>query len=235
MININIFRIIQNNTFFTIMKVLLCIGIIISAIGIYSAPLDYLQGIYAKIMFIHVPSAWLSLAIFATIAIFATLFIITKNHTHHLIAAALAPLGLIYTIIALVTGSLWGKPTWGAFWIWDARLTSMLLECFLYIVYLMLNKMPNHPYHRAHICSYFALISALNIPIIKFSVYLWNGLHQKNSIFTLTGPKIDWSMLWVLLCCFITLICLSIVLLTIQLRTISIYKKFNRLHATKII
>ncbi len=226
--NINALQLINRAWLLCSLVVVLFVGLLVSTIGILLAPVDYLQGISSKIMFLHVPAAWLSLAIFVAMAVFSGLFLITKNPIWHISAVAVAPIGMIYTAIALITGSLWGKPTWGTFWVWDARLTAMLLELFLYIIYLLLNSMPNHPNNTAHNCSYFALVAALNIPVIKFSVYIWNTLHQKSSVLTVTGPKIDWHILWVLLCCFATLVALTLLIAVIRLRTITLLNKWKR-------
>ncbi len=162
--------------------------------GYFNSPSDYQQGEYVRIMYIHVPSAWLSLMIYTLMGICSLLYLVWSNPMFDLIAKASAPIGTIFCFITLFTGSLWGKPVWGTWWVWDARLTSMLILFFFYLGYLSLcdlskdrqnNKAP----------AVLAVLGTINIPIVKFSVNLWNSLHQPASVFKAGGPSIHSSML----------------------------------------
>lgn len=190
----------------------------ISTHGILNAPADYLQGMYSKIMYIHVPSAWLSLFIFIFIAFFSALYLISKNPIYDLFAKSLAPIGLIYNFSALFTGALWGKPTWGVYWVWDARLTSMFIQFCIYVIYMLLGSVNSNEQKARHSAALFAVFGAVNIPIIKFSVYIWNTLHQKSSVITLAGPKIHISMLWPLITSFFTFLVITVLALILQVR-----------------
>jgi heme exporter protein C len=185
------------------------------------APEDYLQGIYAKIMYIHVPSAWLSLAYYAMLAISCAAFLISLNPFYDIAALALATTGVAMTLITLITGAIWGKPTWGTWWVWDARLTSVLILFFIYAAYLTL-RFTIERARAAKISAIFAIVGLINLPIIKFSVYLWNTLHQPSSVFRLEGPTIHPSMLYPLLTMFTAILLLTLysVLLQIQIQII---------------
>lgn len=196
----------------------------ISLYSILNAPVDYLQGAYSKIMYIHVPSAWLSLFIFLAIAFFSTLYLIFKNPMYDLLAKSLAPIGLIYNFSALFTGALWGKPTWGVYWVWDARLTSMFIQFCIYMAYMLLRNINSDERKASYSAALFAVFSVVNIPIIKFSVYIWNTLHQKSTIVTLTGPKIHTSMLWPLITSSLTFLMITVLALILQAR-LSLLKK----------
>jgi heme exporter protein C len=168
------------------------------SLGVYFAffdsPPDYQQGETVRIMYIHVPAAWLSLIVYTIVASSSAAYIIWNIPISNSIAKACAPIGAIFTLITLVTGSLWGKPTWGAWWVWDARLTSMLMLFFLYIGYISLtNAMSDKPNSKAP--AVLAIVGLINIPIIKFSVDVWNTLHQPASIIKAGGPSIHSSML----------------------------------------
>ena len=154
------------------------------------SPPDYLQSDSVRIMYVHVPSAWVSLGIFSTIAFLSIGNFIFKNKNFPLIAKSLAPSGLVFNIIALVTGAIWGKPTWGTFWVWDARITSTFILFLQYIGLLVLRSSFNSYQTADQIMSIFSVLGAINIPIIKFSVEWWNTLHQGASI-TTSGTSID--------------------------------------------
>lgn len=196
---------------------------------VYGAPEDYLQGVYAKIMYIHVPSAWLSLFFYSTIAIMSLVFLIWRLPSCDIIAAALAPIGMMFAFITLVTGSIWGKPTWGAWWVWDARLTAMLILLFIYLGYLGLRNSGENSEKLAKVCAIFAVVGFLNIPVIKFSVDLWNTLHQPSSVFRIGGPKIHSSMLWPLISCLLNLLLFSFILFLFSVKITFYGKKLERL------
>ena len=180
-------------------KYILLIFIIVISIGLLEAlifsPEDYIQGHSVRIMYVHVPSAWISLGTFSVIAILSFSIIIFKIKSFVLIAKSLAPAGLVFNIIALVTGSIWGKPTWGTWWAWDARITSMLILALFYLIYLLSWKVIENKERAIKISSLIAIIGAINIPIIKFSVNWWNTLHQGQSIKILSDSTIHSSML----------------------------------------
>ena len=159
------------------------------------SPEDYLQGDSVRIMYVHVPSAWISLGIFSSMAFLSILVFIFKNKNLVIITKSLAPSGFVFTLIALVTGSIWGKPTWGTWWAWDARITTMLILCLFYLMYLLAWRIFENKDSVVKITSLISIIGAFNIPIIKFSVDWWSTLHQPSSIKILSDSKIHESML----------------------------------------
>ena len=180
-------------------KYIIFLFIVVLTVGLLEAlilsPEDYIQGDSVRIMYVHVPSAWICLGIFSLIAVLSFGTLIFKNKNFILISKSLAPSGILFNIIALVTGSLWGKPTWGTWWAWDARITSMLLLLIFYIMYIISWRIFDDYEKSNKISSYIAIIGLINIPIIKFSVDWWNTLHQPASINILSGSAIDSSML----------------------------------------
>ena len=167
-------------------KIVLYLFLIILTLGLFEAlilsPEDYLQGDSVRIMYVHVPSAWISLGIFSLMATLSIMVIIFKNKIFLLIAKSLAPSGFIFSLIALVTGSIWGKPTWGTWWAWDARITSMLILCIFYLMYLIAWRIFEGKEYVTKITSFIAILGFINIPIIKFSVDWWSTLHQPSSV-----------------------------------------------------
>ena len=159
------------------------------------SPPDYLQSDSVRIMYVHVPSAWVSLGIFSTIAFLSIGNFIFKNKNFSLIAKSLAPSGLVFNIIALVTGAIWGKPTWGTFWVWDARITSMLILALFYGMYILSWKIFEDKLQVTKITSIIAIIGLVNVPIIKFSVEWWTTLHQPSSVKILSDSTIHSSMI----------------------------------------
>ena len=159
------------------------------------SPEDYLQGDSVRIMYVHVPSAWISLGIFSSMAFLSVLVFIFKNKNLVIITKSLAPSGFVFTLIALVTGSIWGKPTWGTWWAWDARITTMLILCLFYLMYLLAWRIFENKDSVVKITSLITIIGAFNIPIIKFSVDWWSTLHQPSSIKILSDSKIHETML----------------------------------------
>ena len=173
--------------------------IVTFTVGIYYAilnsPPDYLQGDSMRIMYVHVPAAWLALSSYSFLALSCIAWFIFRNPIFNLFAKSIAPIGATFTLIALVTGSIWGKPTWGTWWAWDARLTSMLILFFLYIAYIMTWQTITNKDLAAKISAALGIIGFINIPIIKFSVDWWNTLHQPATISKLSAPSIHISML----------------------------------------
>ena len=180
-------------------KYVLAVFIIVITIGLSEAliisPKDYIQSDSVRIMYVHVPSAWISVGIFSLISIlsFGTLFF--KNKTFPLIAKSLAPSGLVFNIVALVTGSIWGKPTWGTWWAWDARITSMLILALFYLMYILAWRIYEDKNQVNKITSLIAIIGFINVPIIKFSVDWWATLHQPASVNLLSETTIHPLML----------------------------------------
>ena len=171
---------------------LLVIGLYLS---FFEAPPDYQQGETVRIMFIHVPAAWLSMLGYAVMAVASLGTLVWRHPLADVTAKATAPLGAAFTFIALVTGSLWGKPMWGTYWVWDARLTSELVLLFMYLGLIALWQAVSDPGRAARAAAVLTLVGTINLPIIKFSVDWWNTLHQGDSIFRMGGPTIDITML----------------------------------------
>jgi heme exporter protein C len=173
--------------------------IVLFMLGLYyallSSPGDYQQGETVRIMYIHVPAAWMAMFCYTVIAVAAAIGLIWKHTIADLTAHATAPIGACFTFLALFTGSLWGKPMWGTWWVWDARLTSVLILFFLYLGYMALSNAFDDPARGRKASSILALVGFVNIPIIKFSVDWWNTLHQPASVLKMDGPAIHASML----------------------------------------
>ena len=166
---------------------------------VYVSPLDYQQGLTVKIMYIHVPSAWLALLTYAIMTIYSIIGLAFKIPFSFIINKAIAPIGAVFTILCLLSGSMWGKPMWGTWWVWDARLTSVAILLVIYVIIIFLNKTFESREVREKTIAIFVLIGSINLPIIKFSVDWWNTLHQPASVSKLSSPSIDISMLQPLL------------------------------------
>lgn len=199
--------------------------------ALFASPPDYQQGEMVRVMYIHVPSAWLSTLIYTLMALASAVFLVWKHPLADLIAHASAPIGAVFTLITLITGSLWGKPTWGAWWVWDARLTSMLILLFLYMGYIGLRYAQEENERSKKTGALLAVIGFINIPIIKFSVEWWSTLHQPASILRMDGPTIDHSMLWPLLLCIAGFSFFYITLLLLRMKTLLLEKKIQRLQS----
>ena len=159
------------------------------------APPDYQQGESVRIMFIHVPSAWMALSVYLFIALASAVALVWRHPLAEIAAQAAAPIGAAFTLVCLATGSLWGRPMWGAWWVWDARLTSVLVLFFLYLGYIALVNAFDDSSRGARAGSLLALVGIVNLPVIKFSVDWWNTLHQPASVLRRSGPSIDISLL----------------------------------------
>ena len=214
----NIFLILEkiikfiNSIFFAMLVVGLTFALIIS-------PPDYLQGDSVRIMYVHVPSAWISLACYSSIAFLSLLNFIFKIKNLFLINKSIAPIGLLFTSLAIVTGSLWGQPTWGTWWAWDARLTSMVVLMFFYIVYILILKFVTSEFLAIKIASIVSIVGAINIPIIKYSVEWWSTLHQPASIKLSGYSSIHSSMLLPLLLMFLVLLLYSGLIFLMKYKT----------------
>ncbi|MDH5488793.1 MAG: heme ABC transporter permease [Rhodospirillaceae bacterium] len=181
----------------------LAVFLLSAAIGLYmaffTAPADYQQGESARIMYVHVPAAWMAMFCYTVMAVASAVSLIWKHPLADVSARASAPVGAAFTFLALATGSLWGKPMWGTWWVWDARLTSVLVLLFLYIGYMALQGAFDDRVRAAKASAILALVGFVNVPIIKFSVDWWNTLHQPASVIKMGGSSIHPSMLWPLL------------------------------------
>ncbi len=176
---------------------------VLAAIGLYIgfivAPIDYQQGNSYRIIFIHVPTAWMGMFIYLIMAGWCAVSLIWNTRLSSMMAQALAPTGAMFTFVALWTGAYWGRPTWGTYWVWDARITSTLVLLFLYLGYLALRSAISDPRRADRASSLLALVGAVNVPIIYFSVRWWNTLHQGASVSIASSPKMAQTMLWAML------------------------------------
>jgi len=197
------FRYFKINRIFSITsrapKYVMILFILVFSIGLIEAlflsPEDYKQSHSVRIMYVHVPAAWISLGIFSAITLLSTVGYIFKIRNFFLIAKSLAPSGLVFNIIALVTGAIWGKPTWGTWWAWDARITSMLILALFYFMYLIAWRIYENNDKALKITSIITILGIINVPIIKYSVDWWNTLHQPSSINIFSKSSIHESML----------------------------------------
>ncbi|CAG0957279.1 MAG: heme ABC transporter permease [Rhizobiaceae bacterium] len=178
------------------------VAVVVLAIGLYlsfAAPEDYQQGITVRIMYIHVPFAWLSMMCYSVMAVSALGTLVWRHPLADVSVKAAAPIGATFTALALLTGSIWGKPMWGTWWVWDGRLTSVFVLFLLYLGIIALTRALDDPARSARAAAVIVLIGFLNIPVIKFSVDWWATLHQPASVFRLDGPTIHPSLLWPLM------------------------------------
>ena len=197
------FQLLEPNRIFSITskapKYVLLLFILVVSIGLTEAlilsPEDYKQSHSVRIMYVHVPAAWISLGIFSTITILSIVGYIFKIKNFFLISKSLAPSGFVFNVIALVTGSMWGKPTWGTWWAWDARITSMLILALFYLMYLIAWRIYQDKEQVFKVTSIITILGIINVPIIKYSVDWWNTLHQPASINILSKSTIHSSML----------------------------------------
>lgn len=202
-----------SNFFEKYIKILILIFIILSVFSLVSILLidnDYYQGVSFKIMFIHVPAAWLSLMLFGIMGITSIIGLVFKSPTSFIIARSISPIGLLMSLTVLVTGSIWGYLTWGAFWVWDARLTSMLILTFIYLGHFMLLNSFEHFQKSDFAASILAVIGLVNLPVVKFSVNWWTTLHQGASVFRIGGPSISGMYLTTLIISFLCILILCI-------------------------
>jgi len=167
--------------------------------ALFFTPPDYQQGESVRIMFVHVPAAWLSLFVYGLVAVASFVGLVFAHPLADVAAKSAAPYGAAFTALALITGSLWGKPMWGAFWVWDARLTSELVLLFIYFGYMALWNAIDDPVRAGKIAAVLALVGAVDLPIIHFSVSWWNSLHQGPSVLRMDGPTMSADYLWPLL------------------------------------
>jgi heme exporter protein C len=202
-------------------------ALVVLAIGLYlaaGAPNDYQQGATAKIMFVHVPSAWLAMAAWGVMSLASLGTLVWRHPLADVTAKAAAPIGAAFTLICLITGSLWGRPMWGTYWVWDARLTSVLVLFLMYLGLIALWRTVEDPSRAARAAAILTLAGALNLPIIKFSVEWWNTLHQPASVLRLGGSAIHPSLLTPLLVMAVGFLLLFVALLFAAMRN-EIYRR----------
>jgi heme exporter protein C len=211
---------------------------ILFGIGLYLAffvaPPDYQQGETVRIMFVHVPAAWLAMSGYALIAVASLGTLIWRHPLADVAAKAAAPIGATFTLIALITGSLWGKPMWGTYWVWDARLTSMLVLFLLYLGLIALWQAIEEPGRAGRAAAILGLVGAINIPIIKFSVDWWNTLHQPASIVRVGAPTIDPSMLGALAVMALAFTLLFVLLHLIAMRAEILRRRVRAMQLTQV-
>mgnify|MGYP003309137857 CR=1 FL=1 len=198
-------------------------------LGLFFTPPDYHQVESVRIMYVHVPSAWLALAIYIIIALASGCFLIWRYPLADVLARAAAPIGAGFTLVTLVTGSFWGKPIWGTWWVWDARLTSVLILFFLYLGYIAIQNAFGGSARGAKAAAVLALIGFINVPIIKWSVDWWHTLHQPSSVVRFDGPTIHVSMLPPLLLMAIGFSAFFVLLLLIRIRSALLARKIRTL------
>ena len=214
-----------------IIKPLTYLSIVTLAIGLifalYLSPNDYQQGITVRIMYIHVPSAWLAILTFFIMTIYSIVGIAFKIPFGFIITSAVAPIGATFTLICLITGSLWGKPMWGTYWVWDARLTSVAILFILYLIIIFLKNSYTNIVVAEKIIAIFVIVGSINLPIIKFSVDWWNTLHQPASISKFSSPSIDSSMLKPLIIMTIAFTLIGLTIAIMRIKT-EIYDRKHR-------
>jgi len=209
-----------NSIFFILLIIALMFALLLS-------PPDYLQGDSVRIMYVHVPSAWIGLASFTSLALLSIFSFIFKIKNLNLVTKSIAPIGLLFTLLAIVTGSLWGKPTWGTWWAWDARITSMMVLSIFYILLILSHKLIEQEDKANKVSNIIAIVGLINIPIIKYSVDWWNTLHQPSSIKLDGTSAIHSSMLLPLMLMLLVLLlyCALILLMKYKTEIIRIKKK----------
>ena len=215
--------------FFGGLVILLVLVILIGLIyALFISPPDYVQGDSVRIMYVHVPASLLALACFGFMGIASICALIFKIKIFPLMAKSLAPVGFIFALITIVTGSLWGKPTWGIWWAWDARLTSMTILLIFYLVYMSVWKFVDNFERANKISSLVAIIGSLNLPVIKYSVDWWSTLHQTASITLTSVPTIHYTMLVPLIIMFIGMIIYSLIIFLMKYKTEIMKFKLDR-------
>ena len=210
--------------------IILMISIILLGLtySLFISPEDYIQGDSVRIMYVHVPSSFIALGIFACIGIGSIFNLIFKIKFMPLITKSLAPIGTIFTLISIITGSLWGKPTWGIWWVWDARLTSMLILLLFYLAYILIWKFIENFEKANKISSIIGIVGLINLPVIKYSVDWWNTLHQPSSITLTSAPTIHHTMLVPLLIMLAGMIVYSLIIFLMKYKTELIKFKLNK-------
>ena len=214
-----------------VLKPAIFLGIIFLILGLifafFLSPNDYQQGSTVRIMYVHVPSAWLALLTFLIMTIYSILGLAFKIPFSFIINSAVAPIGATFTLICLITGSLWGKPMWGTWWVWDARLTSVAILFLLYLIIIILNKSFSNINVGEKITAVLIIVGSINLPIIKYSVDWWNTLHQPASISKFSSPSIDPSMLKPLLIMTVAFTFLGLIIAIIRIKAEILHRKLR--------
>tara|TARA_Y100000590_G_scaffold155965_1_gene179267 strand:+ start:1692 stop:2408 length:717 start_codon:yes stop_codon:yes gene_type:complete len=224
-----------NNNLITSLIIFLIIVVIIGIIySLLISPPDYIQGDSVRIMYVHVPSSFIALGCFGFIGLASIANLIFKIKIMPLLAKSLAPIGCIFSLISITTGSLWGKPTWGIWWVWDARLTSMLILFLFYVAYIFTWKFIADFEKANKISSIIGIIGLFNLPIIKYSVNWWNTLHQPSSISLTSAPTIHYSMLIPLVIMFFAMLIYSLIIFLMKYKTEVMKLQINRKKKSKI-
>ena len=210
--------------FFIISIILLILGLVFA---FYLSPDDYQQGSTVRIMYVHVPSAWLALLTYVIMTMYSIAALAFRIPFGFIINTAVAPIGAIFTMICIISGSLWGKPMWGTWWVWDARLTSVAILFIIYLIIIFMNLSFENRIVREKIVAIFVLVGSVNLPIIKFSVDWWNTLHQPASISKLSKPNIDPSMMTPLIIMTFAFMMIGITIAILRIKTEIISRKSN--------
>jgi len=213
-----------------IFKPLIIISLIVVIVGlilVYLSPLDYQQGLTVKIMYVHVPSAWLALLTYAVMTIYSIIGISFKMPFCFIVNKAVAPIGAVFTLLCLISGSLWGKPMWGTWWVWDARLTSVAILLLVYLIIIFLNETFENREVREKTTAIFIIIGSINLPIIKFSVDWWNTLHQPASVSKFSSPSMDSSMLQPLLVMTVAFSLVGLIIAILRIKAEILIRKNN--------
>ena len=212
-----------------IFKPVLVLSIVLLIVGLvfafFLSPDDYQQGSTVRIMYVHVPSAWLSLMTYLIMTVYSIIALAFRMPFGFIVNTAVAPIGAIFTLVCIISGSLWGKPMWGTWWVWDARLTSVAVLFIIYLIIIFINISFENVRVREKIAAIFILVGSINLPIIKFSVDWWNTLHQPATISKLSKPSIDPSMMTPLIIMTIAFILIGITIAILRIKTEIITRK----------
>ena len=214
-----------------LLKPLFIISIILLILGLlfsfYLSPDDYQQGSTVRIMYVHVPSAWLALLTYVIMTLYSIVGLAFKIPFGFIVNTAVAPIGAIFTLICIISGSLWGKPMWGTWWVWDARLTSVAILFIVYLIIIFMNLSFENRFVREKVVAIFVLVGSVNLPIVKFSVDWWNTLHQPATISKLSKPNIDPSMMMPLIIMTFAFMMIGMTIAILRIKTEIISRKSN--------
>ncbi len=214
-----------------IFKPVLVLSILLFALGLlfsfYLSPDDYQQGSTVRIMYVHVPSAWLALLTYAIMTFYSIVALAFRIPFGFIFNTAVAPIGAIFTLICIISGSLWGKPMWGTWWVWDARLTSVAILFIIYLIIIFMNLSFENRVIREKVVAIFIIVGSVNLPIIKFSVDWWNTLHQPATISKLAKPSIDPSMMTPLIIMTFAFMMIGVAIAILRIKTEIISRKSN--------
>ena len=214
-----------------IFKPLLTLSVLLFFLGLlfsfYLSPDDYQQGSTVRIMYIHVPSAWIALLTYVVMTLYSIAALAFRIPFGFIINTAVAPIGAVFTLVCIISGSLWGKPMWGTWWVWDARLTSVAILFIIYLIIIFMNLSFENRVVREKVVAIFILVGSINLPIVKFSVDWWNTLHQPATISKLSKPSIDLSMITPLIIMTFAFLMIGIAIAILRIKTEIISRKSN--------